>query len=317
MIDQLQKIAEERGGRCLSDTCKNAHSIVWWECENGHRWQATPIRVKLAKNWCFVCARKSFRKTIKDMQNLAADRGGRCLSETYKGARTKLLWECSEGHQWEAIPRNIKRGTWCPVCEGRFRKNIEDMQSLAAERGGRCLSEIYKGAQSKLLWECSSGHQWEAMPSGIKAGSWCPRCAGNEKHTIEEMKDVAEGRGGKCLSDSYKNNMTKLAWQCSEGHQWEAMPMKVFSGNWCPKCASKHYGDSRRLSIEEMHQIASSRGGRCLSKTYTNNRTKLLWECSEGHTWEAAPSGVRKGTWCPECFQVRNSSRSKSEQLSK
>ena len=43
-------------------------------------------------------------------------------------------------------------------------------------------------------------------------------------------------------------------------------------------------------------------GGRCLSKSYINAKTKLEWECSEGHRWWATPSNIRHiGTWCPKC----------------
>ena len=31
---------------------------------------------------------------------------------------------------------------------------------------------------------------------------------------------------------------------------------------------------SKKLTIEEMQEIAGSRGGKCLSKKYVNNRTK-------------------------------------------
>jgi len=250
MINQLHQIAKERGGRCLSDTCKNAHTIIWWECEKGHRWQATPLRVKLAANWCPVCAGRA-RITIEDMQDLAEAHGGKCLSDTYKGALTKLSWECSDGHRWEAIPASIKRGSWCARCAGvAINKTIKDMQEIAAERGGKCLSETYEGAHTKLFWQCSKGHEWEAPPSSITSGSWCPSCAGNAKHTIEEMQGLAGERGGRCLSDSYKNGMTKLLWQCCEGHQWEAMPMKVISGNWCRKCSrSKRYKHTKAKGI--------------------------------------------------------------------
>ncbi len=247
MIEQLRKIAEGRGGRCLSVTCKNAHSILWWECKEGHCWQATAIRVKLAANWCPVCAEKTSRKTI------------------------------------------------------------EDLQALATERGGSCLSEVYKGALTKHAWVCSKGHKWEAVHNSIRLGSWCPFCAGNAKPSIEEMQTIAEERGGQCLSGAYINSQTKLQWVCSEGHQWEATPNKIKNGRWCPKCYNATRGDFRRLSIDEMVQIASDRGGRCLSEVYVNTRTKLKWECSEGHQWVALPSDVIKGSWCRECLIINRS----------
>jgi predicted lactoylglutathione lyase len=120
-----------------------------------------------------------------------------------------------------------------------------------------------------------------------------------KKLTIEEMHEIAEERGGKCLSDTYVNNSTKLIWECKDGHQWEATQNNVKSGSWCPHCAG-----SAKRTIEEMHEIAEERGGKCLSNTYVNNSTKLMWECTEGHQWEATPSNVKRGTWCRECAYI-------------
>ena len=57
--------------------------------------------------------------TIKDMQQAAAFRGGKCLSATMtKGDwDTPLQWQCAEGHTFEASPRLILLGGhWCPEC---------------------------------------------------------------------------------------------------------------------------------------------------------------------------------------------------------
>ncbi|MCQ2360231.1 MAG: NAD(P)-dependent oxidoreductase [Paludibacteraceae bacterium] len=56
---------------------------------------------------------------IKDMQEAAAFRGGKCLSKTMvKGdMATKLKWQCAEGHTFEASPALILLGGhWCPEC---------------------------------------------------------------------------------------------------------------------------------------------------------------------------------------------------------
>jgi hypothetical protein len=36
--------------------------------------------------------------------------------EPYVNNCTKILHQCPEGHQWSAIPANIKRGRGCPDC---------------------------------------------------------------------------------------------------------------------------------------------------------------------------------------------------------
>ena len=57
--------------------------------------------------------RKNMRHNIDEMKTIAKDRGGLCLSDKYANVQTKLKWQCSKGHIWEAIPKNIKRGSWC------------------------------------------------------------------------------------------------------------------------------------------------------------------------------------------------------------
>jgi hypothetical protein len=206
VIDQLHEIAKERGWKCLAESCKNTHEVLWWECDKGHTWEASPVRLKLSVKVCPVCSRAS------------------------------------------KSSRGIKRKT---SSKGTKRKTIADMHVFAAKRVGRCLSKVYKGAHSKLLWECSEGHQWEAIPNSIKSGSWCPVCAGNARYTIVDMQNVAAEHSGKCLSHKYTNNITKLEWECSEGHRWEAMPMKVLSGNWCRKCYN-----AKRSSRSQKEQAA-------------------------------------------------------------
>ena len=51
------------------------------------------------------------RHTLADMHALAQARGGRCLSEAYRGVNEKHQWECALGHMWEAILESIKRGS--------------------------------------------------------------------------------------------------------------------------------------------------------------------------------------------------------------
>jgi hypothetical protein len=114
---------------------------------------------------------------------MAQARGGRCLSDEYTNGRTRLHWECGEGHRWWARPENVRQGHWCKECanERKSRNNtnltIEDMQKLAARKGGKCLSTVYRNVYHALEWECARGHQWPSAPANIIAGCWCPECS--------------------------------------------------------------------------------------------------------------------------------------------
>lgn len=57
--------------------------------------------------------------------------------------------------------------------------------------------------------------------------------------TIDDCRQAAEFRGGKCLSETMvKGDMaSKLKWQCAEGHTFEASPALILQGgHWCPEC---------------------------------------------------------------------------------
>ena len=303
-IDGMRSLAASRGGKCLSQTYANSSTKLLWQCHKGHQWEATPAHIK-SGTWCEKCKREHAydhcKLTIDEMHEIAIQRGGVCLSEKYVNSNTPLEWRCGNGHKWRATPSSIKKGSWCRLCfEKRIsldlKSSIEDMQEIAAKKGGNCLSKEYINSKTSLKWQCKYGHIWKTTPDSIKSGNWCSVCARNKKSSLQEMHTIAQKLGGKCSSDHYFNNQTKLLWECTQGHHWYAKPGHVKDGHWCPECRG-----SKKLTIEDMHRLAISRGGKCLSDTYINNFTKLKWECSNGHQWEAIPLSVRKGHWCGTC----------------
>jgi hypothetical protein len=108
--------------------------------------------------------------------------------------------------------------------------------------------------------------------------------------------DIAESRGGRCLSKSYLGMVTKHEWECEHGHRWKAVPDSVINGTWCPEC-----GGTLRRTLSDAQELAKSRGGECLSEIYIKNSRNLSWRCSKGHEWQATYSNVQQGAWCHEC----------------
>ncbi len=56
---------------------------------------------------------------------------------------------------------------------------------------------------------------------------------------IEDIKQAAEFRGGKCLSEKMKKGdmAGKLEWECQFGHRFAASPALILQGgHWCPEC---------------------------------------------------------------------------------
>jgi ribosomal protein S27AE len=194
--------------------------------------------------------------TLEVFQDIARERGGECLSTEYVNNRTHLRWRCADGHEWFARGDCVKDGNqWCPQCfTNKARLDISVYQRIAEKRGGKLLSTEYENSNSKLLWECDQGHQWEAVASGVKnKRSWCPQCSNNVKLDISVYQKIAEERGGKLLSTEYERSIQKLLWECEQGHQWEATGYSVkIRKSWCPQCSKSKSERLCREIIEDL-----------------------------------------------------------------
>jgi hypothetical protein len=293
-IDDMRALARKHGGACLSAIYRGTLVKLEWRCAQGHEWLSTPNTI-LSGCWCPSCRRGV--RDIDEMRTLARQRGGACLSDEYINQNTKLRWRCGAGHEWDATPHHVLHArSWCPYCAGRI-VTLEDMRAIARERGGECLSRRYVKSNGVMRFRCASGHEFRTRAVNVRMGHWCRECGGTKPLTLAKMRAAAAARGGQCLSKRYVNTQTKLRWRCAEGHEWMAVPSHVIGNrSWCPECSP-----SRMATIEEMRAIAKERGGRCLSKTYVKSRARLLWECAEGHRFEATPMGIWDGRWCLVC----------------
>jgi hypothetical protein len=64
----------------------------------------------------------------------------------------------------------------------------------------------------------------------------------------------------------------------------------------------KRGSERSKARIESLSKLAASRGGKLLSQEFISSKSKLLWECKFGHTWESSTTSVeQQSSWCPIC----------------
>ncbi|CAG8821351.1 17174_t:CDS:2 [Racocetra persica] len=167
----------------------------------------------------------------------------------------------------------------CVIAEfrGTVKLTLENIKQIALSKHGECLSTEYKNNQLPLMWRCKENHLWRASVGNVKSGKWCPYCAGNAQLTLEDAKQIALNRNGKCLSTIYKNSDMPMAWKCHQGNI--------------------------KLTLEDAKKIALSRYGECLSTEYKNINDPLIWKCQFNHQWRNDLNHVKnRGQWCPFCI---------------
>jgi len=243
------------------------------------------------------------------------------LDKSWFGFHNYYLHKCMKcNHEWRFKAANIYIGKMgCPICNKRGRKNLFHLLKIAKLHDGELVSDRYLGMKAQYLWRCKLKHEWKSTPKCAEK-LWCPICNGRafsklgrvaeRSYNIESINlFIGKERKGVCLSQRYKNARTKLKWQCHKGHQWKQTLDLILAGKWCPHCAG-----NAKLTMENMDQLAKNMGGKCLSKKYVNNTTKLKWRCNSGHVWTASPSAVKQGRWCQICrLDKKRRSNKKSE----
>lgn len=177
---------------------------------------------------------------IDKVKTFANEKGGKFMAEDAVWD-SSLPWRCKEGHEWSCSFAVAKK-YWCPQCSEFERQSnqLTKYQKLASERDGELLNGKYLGAHIHHQWRCKNGHCFDLQPERF-AQRWCVECNLREvkNKEFDVIKDVAEKRGGRCLSIDYKNNSTKMLWECGNEakHQWWAVSASVKNGSWCPHCA--------------------------------------------------------------------------------
>ena len=121
----------KNGDLTSQDVTVGSGKKVWWQCSEGHEWEATVASRVLLRSGCPICFRKKALEGSQDLASrypaIAAEwhqikNGDLRPQDVTAGSGKKVWWQCSEGHEWEAIVANrVLRGSGCPVCANRKR----------------------------------------------------------------------------------------------------------------------------------------------------------------------------------------------------
>lgn len=126
------------------------------------------------------------------------------------------------------------------------------------------------------------------------------------RKTHKEYLDELERNG---LSEKIRPIGMYITYSTKIRHRWiecnhvvEVSPQSVLNGYGCRICRKYSRLANVDTVVERIH------GGdiwRDSSTPYINSSTKVIWNCVQGHHWEATPQSVTNGTGCPHCSNGR------------
>lgn len=239
-------------------------------------------------------------------------------------ASKNVWWRCNQGHEWNTSLNNrTNQKTGCPYCPRTTSVKVTEDWNLAAtnpelvsewhcQKNGNLLpKDVRPKSNTKVWWLCNQGHEWQATPSGRSDGSGCPFCYGrfaSKTNNLEALHPEVlnewdfELNKGLNPSDFTPYVGKKVWWRCSDDpkHTWQtAIYNRTKKKTGCPHCARNK---SRRYSILYFKEFAAKNGGKCLTNTYLNGKTKIKMICGNGHEWtDRADEIIYEQKWCASC----------------
>jgi len=250
-IEDMHKMAIEKGGLCLSKKYIRSSEKLKWKCSFGHVFFMRSNKIRSGGSWCPTCAKASYgsyrKHSIEIYQKLAQSLGGKCLSSEYKNSATLMRWQCSAGHQWIARASSIKGGSWCAACANLLPVTIQMAHETAKDRNGICLSKTLKNINSILSYKCSNGHVWQAPFRNVKEGSCCPICSSglSERIIRKALEDLTGKKFHKVRPKWLRNPETNI-------------PMELDGFNMQLKVAFEHQGIQHHEEVGFFHKSEHS-----------------------------------------------------------
>lgn len=321
----------KNGGLTPRDVWPHSELVVWWQCANGHEWEApvAGIKTRRACPYCRghkVCASNCLAtrnpKLAKEWHPVK--NGLLTPRDVTSGNARRVWWICRKGHEWEYPVGWRNSGDGCPYCAGKrpsrnhclANSSPEIAAQLHPAKNGKLTAEaLTPNSSRKVWWLCRHQHSWEAtVYNRVKNRSGCPVCSGNLPSPTNNLA-VRHPELAKEWHPTRNMPLTpeqvlpaaalKAWWRCPVGHEWEALVYSRGGGRGCPFCARKKptpdYNLKRvcpQLACEFHPTLNSPLAPEHLTP---GSEQKIWWLCPKGHAWQARVYNRKRGNRCPVC----------------
>jgi len=293
----------------ISDKYKNSQQNLEWKCPNGHTFKSNYNNLHSGKG-CPECSsgvsERLCRKIFEELFQLKFPR------------KRNFPWLLNSKDNYMELDGYCREKNLAFEYQGqqhyepnRFFQNKEDVNrrkkddikklKLCKEQGITLLQIRYDIPYDKIQLEIEKACKKKGI-DGVNFGksiNYTKLKGVFFPETLNEMKQIAKERDGKCLSEIYVNAFKPLRWQCNkDSYIWESPAMSVKNqGSWCPRCAK-----NLPLTIEKLTEKALEKGIEIIPKTIKNQRTKLKIKCKAGHFRTMLASSIMSGKGCRKCF---------------
>jgi hypothetical protein len=324
-LTECQLLAKERGGECLSKTYVNQHTLMKWRCASKHEWQTRYSVIKYNGSWCPECSaglgERITREFFEQLFNskfpklrpewLVNERGNKMELDGFSQELGLAFEHQGEHHFSTKLPYSNTEILSKRIRDDKSKKNLcreHNVTLVGIPEVPRLLpidhiKEYIKTALQKEILTSKITNclaNWEHLNVDYK-----------KAYVVEPLNNIrvlAEKKGGKLISDYYLGIFEKLEFECERGHRFKLAPSHLIHRNqWCRKCADiewKEYAKTIRKPIENLRELANNRSWRLITKESLGAHLKHTWICDRGHEIQMSPANVLMGKGCSICSKI-------------
>ncbi|MDB5799961.1 MAG: hypothetical protein JWL63_900 [Rhodocyclales bacterium] len=121
------------------------------------------------------------------------------------------------------------------------------------------------------------------------------------------LRAVADSNGVICLDETWRSWSHKYNFVCAEGHAFSLSARRFGEARVpCSTCRQIARAQRDTQAFDRLRQIATDKGGVCLTEAFTKRCDYYDFRCASGHTWRAQGQSVLLGGWCGQCANASN-----------
>lgn len=331
---RFPQIAKEwhsiKNGTLMPDMiAAGSHRKVWWKCNQGHEWQATPNhRTSKSRNCPYCCANPFVLPGVNDLATVNPklakewnyERNGKLTPNgvTANSSRS-VWWRCPIGHEWKTAVNHRADGSGCPKCANGKQTSFPEQAIFYY------VSQVYPDAVNGYT-ELFNNHGMEldiyipTLKIGIEYDGIAFHRSRVQKRREERKYSICHDAG---------ITLVRIREDVNDSNETTSdFLILLTEGLDAGICALKSVGLAvSNVDVERDHNMIDA----CYRQSLTENSLQAKypgiaaewdydlnepltpdmflarsnriawWRCSLGHSWKAKLDSRVRGTGCPYC----------------
>jgi len=225
----------------------------------------------------------------------------------------------------------------CNHCFNNSFASHEKHKYWSSENGNITPRQVFKSSSAKYCFDCNvCGHPFNSRLSSITGhDSWCPYCA---------HQQLCDAECKLCFDKSFASHEKSTYWSSKNGNITQRQVFKSSNqkywfdcnicehtfcsalshitadhhNTWCPYCSNPPQKKCAELNCEycfdrsfashyKAKYWSSKNGDTTPRQVFKSTRTKYIFQCDDGHTFDTSLYSIVSGSWCPFCINKTES----------